>query len=337
MIPLYKKLCISLFFSLLISMQAFAITVYDVIQLSNKNYSDKDIIALVKVTGSSFDLKGEDIKNLKELGVSKTVIQAMLDGSAAVSADTPPHVEQHVKEKLKHNSNQPPPVSSPHEGKGFSASDVVSNSAAVEGSGSRSDFYSKRIDEHGAGGHQHQGVFLSGIKLFVLRDEGNYPSLNERAQAVVSRLIQAASMAGEFHSAHEAGSDGVSFSPNQGETAFRVITVSAKDARAYQRRSGRRVTADILSAYWSDLLTDYWSILAGQTPKRLTGIHEGEALLELYEAVKKSVDEKVRVPNAWESLPVQEQNHLQKLAVSVPHDFSMTNTDLEETTEHNNE
>ncbi len=64
--------------ALFLCSQAFALTIYDVLQLSGKEYSDDDIIALIQATNSAFELKAEDIPRLMELGVSETVIQTML-------------------------------------------------------------------------------------------------------------------------------------------------------------------------------------------------------------------------------------------------------------------
>jgi len=58
--------------------QVYALTVYDVIQLSSKDYSSQDIVALIAATDSRFALKAEDIPRLMDLGVSETVIQVML-------------------------------------------------------------------------------------------------------------------------------------------------------------------------------------------------------------------------------------------------------------------
>ena len=59
-----------------------------------------------------------------------------------------------------------------------------------------------------------------------------------------------------------------------------IVFVSEDDAYTYQRRSGHRVTPELLAAYWSTLLSDYWPIMiADEPPARLTSLHEGEVLI----------------------------------------------------------
>ena len=82
-------------FAISVSGQASALTVYDVIQLSGKNYSDQDIVTLIKVTNSAFELKAEDIPRLTDLGVSETMIRAMLKAThLETPSDSPAVPEQ---------------------------------------------------------------------------------------------------------------------------------------------------------------------------------------------------------------------------------------------------
>lgn len=74
---------------------AFALSVFDIIQLSKQAYSDQAIIDLIDATGSAFELEAEDLPKLQELGVSEPVIRTMLerrapegwDSGEAVAAD----------------------------------------------------------------------------------------------------------------------------------------------------------------------------------------------------------------------------------------------------------
>ncbi len=77
-------------FAINVCAQAHALTVYDVIQLSSKNYSDQDIVTLIKVTDSAFELRAEDIPHLMDLGVSETMIQAMLKATHLKASSDPP-------------------------------------------------------------------------------------------------------------------------------------------------------------------------------------------------------------------------------------------------------
>ena len=294
-----------LFLILVVSARATAMTVYDVIQLSNNSYSDQDIIALIEATDSAFELNADDISSLVELGVSEPVIQVMLK---AVPAE--------------------PPV----DYKPGSGTTTVYNTS--EKLVPRADINSEPMKEPGSGRHHHQVLTLSGIRLFLLRDEGGYPTVTARARAVVDRLRAASAMdGGQFQPVHVAGSDAVMFTVTGTTQTVIVVSVSAQDASAYQRRSGRRVTPDLLAAYWSDLLTDYWSLaLDGRPPVRLAKLHEGEALQELYDGLDTSIkDDADRLAGAFQSLPKQEREHLLRLATSVPRDFKATDEHARET------
>lgn len=315
MFPFINRFSLALYLLLAMSAQVMAMTAYDVIQLSKKSYSDQDIIALIKITDSAFELQADDISRLVELGVSDVVIQAMLK---AVPAE--PQVYS-------------APGSAP--GKYYESrfDQKPGNEAATVyitpgNSVPHADINSEPLEEPGSGGHSHQVITLAGIRLFVLRDEGGYPTVTARVMAVTDRLSSASAMNdGQFHPAHVAGSDAVVFTVAGTGRTITVISVSAQDASAYQRRSGRPVTSDLLAAYWSDLLTDYWSLaLGGQSPDRLTTVHEGEALQELYNALDASIDNNTdRLTGAFQSLPRQERDHLSQLAMSVPRTFNATN------------
>jgi len=315
MLSSFYRVGISIFLMLATLTPASAITVYDVIQLSNKNYSDKDIIALVEATESAFSLKAEDISRLSNLGVSEPVLQAMLKAAPAKKVVANEKAITKTTSE-KHDSN---PVDNT-----FDSSDVINPlPAPADDIVPRADIYSEQIEESGAGHHQHQVITLSGIQLFTLRDEGSYSSLDERAKAVAKRLSAASAEDGEFHPDHVAGNDAVMFAAAGSTQKTLIISVSKEDAHAYQRRSGRHISQDLLAAYWSDLLSDYWALaFGGQQPERLAKLHEGEALQDLYERLDKTdnVDEN-RLSSAFRSLSKQERDHLLKLAVSVPGDF----------------
>jgi len=83
---LSSRLNIVLVLLLAVSTQATAITVFDVIQLSKKNYGDQEIIALIEATDSAFELKADDVTRLADLGIGEPVIQAMLKAVPAEPA-----------------------------------------------------------------------------------------------------------------------------------------------------------------------------------------------------------------------------------------------------------
>ena len=130
--------------------QAIALTVYDVIQLSGKNYGDDDIIALFQATNSAFEIKAEDIPRLMELGVSETVIQAMLK---AVPKEIVAHPVATSPATSPGAAISPTPVEhAPGSGTAANTATVFIAPSKTIAGGSL-DFQPFR--EPGAGGHHH--------------------------------------------------------------------------------------------------------------------------------------------------------------------------------------
>ncbi|VAW73375.1 hypothetical protein MNBD_GAMMA15-673 [hydrothermal vent metagenome] len=304
-----------LFVALSFSGQATALTVYDIIQLSEKNYRDDDILALIKATDSAFGLKAGDITRLMELGVSENVIQAMLKAVPEEAVATPGKVYQGYTSAADPSESATAP----------------SEHVVTAQSGSGAVLAGGRIayapfNESGVGRHHHSVVTLAGLQLLILRDEGSFSSVAARAAAVVKRLGEVAvANPGTFRTGHTPEGDAVMFYEENAQNPTTILNVSHADARAYQRRSGRTVTSALLAAYWSDLLSDYWSIaLNSTTPLRLSDVHEGEALNALFEQWSKSADSGAsRLADASQLLPPQAQQHLLQLATRVPHDFTV--------------
>lgn len=78
---------IALFAALAMATPAGALSIVDIVQLSQNNYSEEAIIKLIDVTSSAFELEAEDVPRLKELGVSEAVIRVMLERVPAASGD----------------------------------------------------------------------------------------------------------------------------------------------------------------------------------------------------------------------------------------------------------
>jgi len=280
--------------------QAAALTVYDVIQLSGKKYSDDDIVALIQATDSAFELKAGDITQLMELGVSENVIQAMLK---AVPDETDTHPAE--------TAQTPPPALT---------NDVVPVTASIAGG----RFAYEAFSESGAGRHHHSAVTLAGVQVLVLRDEGSFSSVAARAGVIVKQLNRAASLGpGSFRADHSPAGDSVMFQGKDVQNPLFVLKVSPSDAMAFRRRSGRAVTPALLAGYWSDLLSDYWSVAISRTaPVRLSDLHEGQALGALSEQWEKSDEAgEIRLVDAVRLLPRQTQQHLRDLATTIPRDY----------------
>lgn len=66
-----------------------AISVFDVIRLSQQKYSDGEIVRIIQATDSRFVLSAEDATRLKKEGVTEPVIREMLSRPAREKADAP--------------------------------------------------------------------------------------------------------------------------------------------------------------------------------------------------------------------------------------------------------
>ncbi|VAX01462.1 hypothetical protein MNBD_GAMMA21-2657 [hydrothermal vent metagenome] len=294
-------------FMLFVSSQVLSLTVYDVIQLSTKNYPDKDIITLIEVTNSAFELKADDIPRLLELGVSETVIQTMLKAVPEQSAEhSPPSpLAQVPGSTIATKTAHPAPADT---------------KVLIAGGG----FNVKAYQESGSGHHHHQAIHLAGANLFVLRHKGGFSSIKKRAVAAVTQLeLAALAGKGTFQPDVLNGTRVVMFYGQNTSRPIYILNISTGDAYAYQLRSGRTVTPTLLAAYWSRLLSDYWSIVVNNVkPIHLADVHEGEALSDLYQQwIKPSAIASARLLDATRLLSTQTQHHLQQLATTVPHDF----------------
>ncbi|HED17695.1 MAG TPA: hypothetical protein ENI64_12895 [Gammaproteobacteria bacterium] len=303
--PLLRWFFVTATLLLVAPVSAYALSVYDVIQLSKKNYSDQDIVGLIQATDSAFTLKAEDIIRLQGLGLSEPVIQAMVQA-------VPELATEHLPASNTHASSDTVPVTP--------VTTVADGLITVE-----------PFQEAGSGHHHHNAINLAGVRLLVIRDEGLFPSVETRSITIAERLEQAVSTgAGAFHPGPATASDTVMYYGRSTDRPMLILNVSPSDAYAYQRRSGRTVTPALLAAYWSDLLSDYWSIAINRKPpERLSELHEGEVLNSLYEQWGKlNKTESLQFADAAQQLPRQQQQHLQRLAITVPHGFQINHSHL---------
>lgn len=284
-----------------------AMNIYDVVQLSSEGYSDEEIIVIIDATESVFELTTGDIAGLNNLGISPRVIDAMMQRSeSAEQPDAGPAISPVPTQ------SSPPASTSP-------ANTYPAPAASVP-----RPFSISIIREEGSGEHRHFTVDLYGAKLLVLRNEGRYRSTEDRARSVAQRLDAARrSGPGEFREAHTNGEDVVVFSSNSGKPDVLIAVVSGSDAIAYDVRSERRVTTDLLAMYWAALLNDYWTIaFERQPPERLRHLHRGEALMLLYAVIRNTPDdEEFSLVGGVQQLPKSIQAHLERLALAVPDDF----------------
>ncbi len=314
--------------ALTVPCMVYSISIYDVIMLSQKGYEADDIIALIETTGSAFDLTAKDVTRMEEAGVSETVIQAMLavvllEPQENIKIPPEPTTNQQsqetdipatVTDSIHPRKISQPPIVIKRSQRGQSP--PVTSSGGV--------FTSMPVNEEGAGRHQHQAITFGNIKLLILRDEGVYSSVAARVDAVMRSLQEAKSIRnGKFKANHAGGGVHAVVFQTQDRREIVIISVSWRDALAYQTRSGRRVNPDILADYWSDLLSDYWSIIfQASAPTRLNNLHEGEALQALSRQLTGVKNGDVdQLTEAIRSLPREVHEHLDLLAVTVPREF----------------
>jgi len=292
---------------------ALAVNIYDVVELSHQGYSDNEIVGIIEATESVFELTTEDILGLENLGISSRVIETMMKRSA--STDRTGRTPTIDPRESSVGRAQPPTSLAPD-----SRPDNYATSTATVQAPFSIDF----IREEATGGHRHISVDLYGARLLVLRDEGRYRSLEDRARAIAQRLDEAKrSGQGEFRAVHKGGQDTVVFRDVAGALEISIVTVSSRDAIAYDVRSEQSVTTDLLAMYWSALLSDYWTIVFQRLPpERLRHLHRGEALMLLYAVVRNMpVDDDFSLSLGVQRLPQTIQQHLERLAYAVPDDF----------------
>jgi len=300
------------FLTLFISAQASAITVYDVIQLSEKAYSDDDIITLITATNSAFELKADDVAHLVELGISEPVIQSMLKAS-------PPTKTEPVA-----NANPAQPVAKK---KTYRHNHATLNNLATKPSELQiiwSDIHSEPFNESASGEHEHQAIVFSNIHLFVLRNKGRGITLNKRAEMVAKQLLNVSNLNGTFGTSHNGIYDTIIFTDSENLKDITILEVTPGDAKSYQDRSHNKVTPELLAAYWNSLLTDYWSLaFDNQAPQELINLDEGKALQALYKGMDSSIkDSAERVAQSFLHLSKQNQKRLMQLATTVPDKFT---------------
>jgi hypothetical protein len=119
-----RSLCASVLVLALSAARAEAVSVRDVIELCKAGLSDSVLLALIEVDRSVFTIDAATIKQLKEAGVSETVIVAMIRSGRqqpppAPAADPMPQTDPPVDARppqvivIDHHDSQPPPPPQP--------------------------------------------------------------------------------------------------------------------------------------------------------------------------------------------------------------------------------
>ena len=264
-----------------------AISVFDVIRLSQGRYSDAEIIRLIQTTDSRFILSAEDTVRLREAGVTESVIREMLSRPAP------------LRESGQSVSDGPAIRSRPEP--------LFSGSPYQEGSGDR---------------HGQAAVTLAGIEVLIVRDHAGFSSPLARARAVAQTLntLQAP---GRF-AIRAAGRDSKVIFESSDGAATDIVRVTPADSAAYRAGGHRPVSSETLSSFWAALLNDYWAIgVAGKPPRALADSREGQALARLSRAVRlpAGTRDAAAVRDGFDSLGRTDRELLRKLPTAIPEDL----------------
>ncbi len=282
-----------------------AVSVYDVIRLSQAKYSDEEIIRLIQTTDSRFFLSADDTLALREAGITESVIREMLSRPAP-----------------RPGSEAPAPGRVANASR---ASSVPKGPADDSRHAPRSELFAGAVaPEKSALGQPNASVTLCGIEVLLVRDPGGFPSSLERARSIARKLnALAASASGRF-AARPAGADAKVVFEKPGGVVSDVVAVTAADAAAFRGGGRQPVSSAMLASFWSALLNDYWSIgVAGKPPRYLVDSREGQALERLSLAIRPSAGPRdaAAVRAALNSLARTDRELLRKLPAAVPEDL----------------
>jgi hypothetical protein len=281
-----------------------AISVFDVIRLSQEQYADAEIIRLIQTTDSRFVLSAEDTVRLRRAGVTEGVIREMLSRPAPERESEPA-----ASEGAASPSHAPASIRS-------------SGGDARRGRRPEPLFAGAPYRERSADPRAHAAVTLGGIEVLIVRDEASFSSPLVRARAVAQTLNGLAARASGRFAARAAGQDSrVFFEASDGATTD-VIAVTPADVAAYRAGGRQQVSAGTLASFWAALLNDYWSIaVAGRPPRYLVDSRDGMALEELSRAVRLPAGA-AAVSAALDSLGRTDREHLRRLPLAVPEELA---------------
>jgi hypothetical protein len=265
-----------------------AISVFDVIRLSQGGYSDAEIVRLIQTTDSRFVLSAEDTVRLREAGVTESVIREMLSRPAPRQDAQPPASDGTA-------SLRPEPL--------------FSGSPYREGSEDRA---------------AQAAVTIGGIAVLIVRDEAGFSSPLARARAVAQTLNSlTASTSGRF-GVRAGGRDSKVIFESPDGAATEVVSVSPADVAASRVGGHRQVSSGTLASFWAALLNDYWAVgVTGKPPRDLIDSRGGQALERLARAVRLPAGPRdaAAVRAGFDSLGPTDRELLRKLPTAVPEDL----------------
>lgn len=302
----------------------WAISLYDIIQLTKKGYRDDQIIAMIDATGSRFETDADTLLTLKREGVHEKVIQAIIAASDGPPAAQPPASSNDPSWRTAPvQPAEQPGESRPHE-HAADATRSGSAGAMVAPSRVRTNaplmFSALAFEEAAAGHHQHYALALGDVPVIILRDEAGFPTVGERAQAAADVLNRAAAGTSTLFA-----SRGALFAQMPNGAAAQVLKIEHADVIGLQRRSVGRIASDRVGAYWAALLGDYVDLASGREPRRLVS-HGISGVQMLYRELSPVSDGSATISSdalraAIDRLPGDDREALIDLAGYIPAKF----------------
>ena len=214
-----------------------AISVFDVIRLSQERYSDAEIIRLIQITDSRFVLSAEDTVRLRKAGVTESVIREMLSRPAPQRESEPPAPGAVA------NPSSPPAAARSSEG------DVRY--------GRRPEplFAASPYQERSADRQAHAAVTLAGVEVLIIRDQAGFPSSLARARTIAQTLNGLTGAASGRFAVRAAGRDSkVVFEEGSDGAATDILTATPADVAAYRVGSRGQASSRTLASFWAALL-----------------------------------------------------------------------------------
>ncbi len=316
---------------LLVPRVALAISLGDIVRMSDAGYTDQAIIDLIEVTESRFILDPETLVKLKEEGVSEAVMEALIDASDPAREPLVPESRSSPDRPAADQAEQEHGHARPIKPSRAGVPRISLSEQTQPGSCGFSTFpFEETTSGHGSS-HQHYALTINEVPILILRSEAGFPKIAERAWIVANILNQNVhSVDGSFVAEHSPEPT-VWYRGGSSSEPVLVLNVSRSDVIAYQRRSVGQVSADRLAAYWAALLDDYTRLfLFGHPPRQLVGLHLGETLGHIYENVNSLASEPGdtgspadlhRLLGLIDHLSTDDKEHLIELSSRVPIEF----------------
>lgn len=321
--------------ALLVAPVAFAVSLYDVIQLSKNRYRENQIIGIIEATDSRFQVDADTVITLKREGVPEKVIEAIVSRSDGAPADARASVREEPAprdERWRTEGDRAPaaPEERPQRHDDAEAAprrEAVPDRDAHDDAGSRPhehpaasnrtstvrglSFNAFAFAEEGSGHHEHVAVALGDVPILIVRAEAGFRSTEARAAAIADSLNRALARGAGV----AAEDDSVILTE---ASRAEVLRVSRGDVVALRSRSAGRVDAQRTAVYWASLIQDYLDLARGDEPARLAGSGI-EAVRSLFRgAGSEAAVSSSSLSASLDRLPPEERQELLDLARGIP-------------------